>query len=172
MKDKILNYIMSLLLILLIVMVMFKTSSKDFQNQVYRTVNNIQMKFSGAKSPKQELKSQPSTNENKPSSQKIVEPVFGPYMRELQRHIKAAWTPPKGNESKRVVLLFKIAKDGKLLYVKVFKSSGVIAADQAAIKAVEMAAPFKPLPKEFQGKSVDIQFTFDYNVFNKKLNKF
>ena len=44
--------------------------------------------------------------------------------------------------------------------------------DEAALKALELTAPFEPLPKEFKGKSVDIQFTFDYNVLDKKLKKF
>jgi hypothetical protein len=30
-------------------------------------------------------------------------------MSELQRRIKRNWSPPRGNESKRVILLFKIA---------------------------------------------------------------
>ena len=70
-----------------------------------------------------------------------------------------------GNESKRVVLLFKIAKDGRLLSCSVFKSSGLPGADKAAINAVQATAPFRPLPAEFKGQSIDIQFTFDYNVF-------
>lgn len=74
------------------------------------------------------------------------------------------WDPPKGEHSKRVVLLFKIAKDGRLLNVSVHNSSGTPEADQAAIRAVKLTAPFKPLPAEFRGQSVDIQFTFDYNV--------
>ena len=87
------------------------------------------------------------------------------YMRELQRRIKLNWNPPKGNESKRVVLLFKIAKDGRLLSCSVFKSSGLQNADKAALNAVHLAAPFRPLPPEYKGQSIDIQFTFDYNVF-------
>lgn len=100
-----------------------------------------------------------------PGIDSIREPDFGPYMRELQRRIKMNWDPPKGNESKRVVLLFKIARDGRLLSIRVFKSSGVPSADKAALNAVELTAPFRPLPAEFKGGSVDIQFTFDYNVF-------
>lgn len=100
-----------------------------------------------------------------PGIDAIREPDFGPYMRELQRRIKMNWDPPKGNESKRVVLLFKIARDGRLLSVRVFKSSGLPNADKAAINAVELTAPFKPLPPEYKGSSIDIQFTFDYNVF-------
>ena len=101
-----------------------------------------------------------------PGIDALREPDFGPYMRELQRRIKMNWDPPKGNESKRVVLLFKIAKDGRLLSCKVSKSSGLPSADQAALKAVELTAPFRPLPADFKGQNIDIQFTFDYNVFN------
>lgn len=101
-----------------------------------------------------------------PGIDALREPDFGPYMRELQRRIKMNWDPPKGNESKRVVLLFKIAKDGRLLSCRIHKSSGLPSADQAALKAVELTAPFRPLPGDFKGASIDIQFTFDYNVFN------
>lgn len=100
-----------------------------------------------------------------PGIDALREPDFGPYMRELQKRIKLNWDPPKGNESKRVVLLFKIARDGRLLSCRVHKSSGMPSADQAALKAVELTAPFRPLPADFKGQSIDIQFTFDYNVF-------
>lgn len=100
-----------------------------------------------------------------PGIDALREPDFGPYMRELQRRIKLNWDPPKGNESKTVVLLFKIAKDGRLLSCKVNRSSGLPSADQAALKAVELTAPFRPLPADFKGQSIDIQFTFDYRVF-------
>lgn len=107
----------------------------------------------------------PGGGGGRPGIDAIREPDFGPYMKELQRRIKMNWDPPKGNESKRVVLLFKIAKDGRLLSCSVFKSSGLPNADKAAINAVQLAAPFRPLPPEFKGQSIDIQFTFDYNVF-------
>ena len=100
-----------------------------------------------------------------PGIDALREPDFGPYMRELQRRIKLNWDPPKGNESKTVVLLFKIAKDGRLLSCRVNRSSGLPSADQAALKAVELTAPFRPLPADFKGQSIDIQFTFDYRVF-------
>lgn len=100
-----------------------------------------------------------------PGIDSLREPDFGPYMRELQRRIRSNWDPPKGNESKRVVLLFKIAKDGRLLSVRVMKSSGLPNADRAALNAVRLTAPFKPLPAGYRESSVDIQFTFDYNVF-------
>ena len=110
----------------------------------------------------------PGGGGGRPGIDAIREPDFGPYMRELQRRIKLNWNPPKGNESKRVVLLFKIAKSGRMLSCRVLKSSGLPAADQAALRAVELTAPFRPLPAEFRGQSIDIQFTFDYNVFGAR----
>ena len=103
-----------------------------------------------------------------PGIDALREPDFGPYMRELQRRIKLNWDPPKGNESKTVILLFKIARDGRLLSCRVHRSSGLPTADQAALKAVELTAPFRPLPADFKGQSIDIQFTFDYKVFGAK----
>lgn len=113
-------------------------------------------------------------NYNKPSrpqqnslsqTQTSSEVDFGPYMRELQRRIKMNWDPPKGDENKRIVLLIKIAKDGRLLSCSVLKSSGIPNADKAAINAVHLASPYRSLPSGYKGTSIDIQFTFDYNVF-------
>ena len=39
----------------------------------------------------------------------------------------------------------------------------------AALNAVKLTAPFRPLPPEFKGNSVDIQFTFDYNVLGASM---
>lgn len=89
---------------------------------------------------------------------------FGPYMADLQRRIKKHWFPPKGNESKRVVVIFKVHSGGELSGLHIDHGSGVAIADNAALKAVEDAAPFRPLPAGAPD-IVDIQFTFDYNVF-------
>lgn len=99
-----------------------------------------------------------------PGIDAVREPDFGPYMRDVQKKIKSNWDPPEGDKSKRVVLLFKIAKDGSLLSCSVKKSSWNSNVDYAAIKAVKQTAPFPPLPPEFKGQSIDIQFTFDYNI--------
>lgn len=89
---------------------------------------------------------------------------MGPWMRDLQRKIKKAWFPPKGNESKRIKVSFKVHKDGHVTKVKLISSSGVSIADDAAVQAISDAAPFAALP-DGAGDEVDINFTFDYNVF-------
>ncbi|HEY9680620.1 MAG TPA: TonB family protein [Oculatellaceae cyanobacterium] len=90
-------------------------------------------------------------------------PSYGAYMVDMQRRIKRSWFPPRGGESTQVVVAFKIANDGSLLSSKIHKSSGSAAADHAAMVAVSNAAPYRHLPDAT--KSVDVEFTFDYNMF-------
>lgn len=107
----------------------------------------------------------PDDGPGRPSVEARKDVDFGPYMADLQRRIKRAWFPPKGNESKRVKVVFKVHKDGQMTNLRILISSGLQIADAAALKAVENAAPFRPLP-DGAPNDVDIEFTFDYNVFN------
>jgi len=107
----------------------------------------------------------PDDGKGRPSVAARADVDFGPYMADLQRRIKRAWFPPKGNESKRVKVVFKVHRDGQMTNLRMVTSSGLTIADQAALKAVENAAPFRPLPAGAPD-DVDIEFTFDYNVFN------
>ena len=85
----------------------------------------------------------------------------------LQHEIKKNWHPPKGKDSKRVVALFKVDKQGNLLSTKIEKSSGDKLTDMAAISAIRASAPFEALPEQYTEKDVDINFTFDYNVWTQ-----
>jgi TonB family protein len=96
---------------------------------------------------------------------KAGEPDFTRYMAELQRKIKRNWFPPRDAESRRITVQFKVALDGSMSGLRITKSSGIGIADQAALNAVQNAAPFASLPKN-SPDAVDIEFTFDYNVFN------
>jgi len=89
---------------------------------------------------------------------------FGAYMAELERRIKRSWAPPRVPLSKRVVAKFVISRAGALSGLAISSSSGSASVDQAALRAIENSAPFAPLP-EGADENVDIQFTFDYNVF-------
>ena len=111
----------------------------------------------------------PGNPNGAPGIDAIRQPNWGPYMRDLEQRIKRNWSPPKGDSSKRVVITFTIGRDGRLLSHRVTKSSGVPLADRAAMSAIELTAPFRPLPPEFKGQSVPIEFTFDYNVLNSVL---
>ena len=108
----------------------------------------------------------PGNPNGAPGIDAIRQPNWGPYMRDLEQRIKRNWSPPKGDSSKRVIITFTIGRDGRLLSHKVTKSSGSPLADRAALSAIELTAPFRPLPPEFKGQSIPIEFTFDYNVLN------
>lgn len=97
---------------------------------------------------------------------------FNPYMKSLQNQIKSNWHPVQCSESRKIVTLFKIEKDGALKNLMILKSSGNDKADEAALKAIYVSAPFSSLPQEFKGKSINIEFTFDYNVFMAKNYKY
>ena len=86
---------------------------------------------------------------------------FGPWMREFMRRCKMNWEPPKGCEYLPVTVSVKVDKNGKLLDCKIYKTSREPRADKAAMKAVEVT-PFRPLPDEYKGESVEIQMTFGY----------
>lgn len=91
---------------------------------------------------------------------------FGPYMRDMQRNIKLNWEPQKLGHSTQTTVFYSIKKDGTLKNVSIYKSSGDKKTDAAAIKAVKKTK-FRPLPTGFDKDSIDVQFTFDYNVFGK-----
>lgn len=93
---------------------------------------------------------------------------FGSYLAEVQKRIKKNWFPPRGAESLTLTLKFKVLKDGSVRSIRLVKSSGVAAADEAAKAAITNGAPFPELPRA-AGDDIDIKFTFDYNVFNGKL---
>lgn len=98
------------------------------------------------------------------------------YMKSLQKKIKAEWNPPARKQKKNVVVLFSISKNGQLISPKIKTSSGDDEMDDAALMALERAAPFDPLPesilkltkKNEHSKSVNVEFKFDYNVREKR----
>ena len=92
---------------------------------------------------------------------------FKDYMPKMQNKIKSNWNPPKNESSSKIILNYEIKKDGTLGEIKVLTSSGDTNADEMAIEALKNSAPFEPLPEGFAGDKIDVQFTFDYNVYQK-----
>lgn len=86
------------------------------------------------------------------------------YMKELPNKLKNNWDLPQTDKETKVVVLFEIGYDGRLISHKIKKSSGYLPADRAAMHAVELSAPFPPLPKGFNGKSVFVEFVFESKI--------
>ena len=118
-------------------------------------------------SPRDNTNNQQIIEKHKKHSNDPKLSYFDSYMNNLQNKIKSNWSPPKSKVSKDVILKFKIARDGSLVKTKIIKSSDDTATDMAAIEALKKSAPFEPLPKQCKDNSVDVEFTFDYNVLNR-----
>lgn len=96
---------------------------------------------------------------------------FGPYLIRLLREVRRNWyavipESARWGEKGRVVIIFTILKDGSVPpgQPTIVRSSGRSHLDRPALAAVHASEPFPPLPEEFTGPSIVLQFTFLYNL--------
>ena len=89
---------------------------------------------------------------------------FTYYLKQLQQKVSEKWVHPARTAERglHVVVLFEISRDGQVITPTVEKSSGNHFYDQSALRAVMDAAPFPPLPQEFQAQSLRVHFGFDF----------
>ncbi len=81
---------------------------------------------------------------------------FGYYIDQLLSAIDSKWTrPPLGNEVKAIIS-FRIQRDGSLTDLQVAQSSGYNSFDLAALRAVQNASPFAPLPRAYRNDSLGV----------------
>jgi TonB family protein len=80
------------------------------------------------------------------------------YLRELEKKIKSCWISDR--QLKEIRINFRIRSDGYLTNLALEHSSGNAQADIAAIRTIQNAAPFFPLPPG-AGQFVKLQFRFD-----------
>jgi TonB family protein len=95
-----------------------------------------------------------------PSVVALPDVDFGPYMADLQRHLRRAWKPVSRPDPKTAVVVFQINKGGTVSHLRLERSSGDSLVDKAALDAVTDASPVRALP-DGASDDVDIQFTFD-----------
>lgn len=124
---------------------------------------NLGASSTGAE-PQTESTNLPKTGFGKTVDSKEVD--FGPYMADMQRRIRKVWRAPKTKNSTHAVVIYKIHTNGSVSHLRLSKSSGVLNADKAALKAIKEVVPLRPLPVGAP-PNIDIQFSFDYNVFNR-----
>ena len=91
---------------------------------------------------------------------------FSWYVQAVQRKVTENWlkyeVDPRIAEAKRVYLTFDIARDGHPSNVQVEQSSGVPSLDLSAKRALERIDSFGPLPPDYSGSKVSVEFWFDY----------
>lgn len=81
--------------------------------------------------------------------------TYGYYLDRLLSLIDAQWQRPNMGEV-RAVIHFEIARDGSISDLRVAETSGYNAFDFAALRAVQSAAPFPPLPRGYRNESLGV----------------
>jgi periplasmic protein TonB len=91
---------------------------------------------------------------------------FSWYVQGVQRKVTENWlkyeVDPRVAEAKRVYVTFDIARDGHPSNVTIEQSSGVPSLDISARRALERIDTFGPLPPDYSGSKVSVEFWFDY----------
>jgi TonB family protein len=94
---------------------------------------------------------------------------FRPYLLRILTTVRRNWMaviPESVKLGRRgqVVIQFAISKDGRVPKLVIAMSSGADALDRAAVAGISASNPFPPLPAEFKGDQIRVQFTFSYNM--------
>src|SRR5213592_1579343 len=91
---------------------------------------------------------------------------FGWYVDTVRRKVSDNWLKyeidPRIGEARRVYLVFDITRDGHPSHIEVEQSSGVPSLGQSAVRALQRIDTFGPLPSDYSGNKVSVEFWFDY----------
>ncbi|MGH9326970.1 MAG: energy transducer TonB family protein [Terriglobia bacterium] len=94
---------------------------------------------------------------------------FGPYLAMILEIVRQNWyavipESARLGEQGRVAIVFEILKDGSVPQLRLVSSSGKVPLDRGAIAGIRASIPFPPLPSQFTGKHLVLQFNFFYNM--------
>ena len=88
------------------------------------------------------------------------------YVRVIQQKVSENWmkyeVDSKINTAQRVYITFDIARDGHPGNVQVEQSSGVPSLDISAVRALQRIDTFGPLPPDYSGNKISVEYWFDY----------
>ena len=89
------------------------------------------------------------------------------YVASMRMRISANWlmatVSPNILTAPRAYLTFEILRDGTVNNVQITQSSGIPEVDRSALRAILASNPLPPLPPDYSGRSVDVQFYFDFH---------
>jgi protein TonB len=88
------------------------------------------------------------------------------YVRVIQQKVAENWlkyeVDPRITSAQRVYITFDIARDGHPSNVQVEQTSGVPSLDISAKRALERIDTFGPLPQDYSGGKISVEYWFDY----------
>jgi protein TonB len=92
---------------------------------------------------------------------------FGWYVQVIQRKVSDNWlkyeVDPGITSAQRVYITFDVARDGHPYNVQVEQSSGVPSLDVSATRALQRIDTFGPLPPDYNGSKISVEYWFDYS---------
>ena len=97
---------------------------------------------------------------------------FRPYLTQVLAAVRRNWfavipeSARLGMSRGRTLIQFSVTSNGSVPKLVIAKSSGAPPLDRAAVAGVSASNPFPPLPKEYLGGDIRLQFTFLYNIRN------
>ncbi|WP_375471426.1 TonB family protein [uncultured Nostoc sp.] len=89
------------------------------------------------------------------------------YLNKLKQRVQQQWLPGMSQSNRRTVLNFTINRSGEVNNLNIVQTSGFRVTDEVAMNAIQRAAPFAPLPTGYRKNYIDIEFTFDINVYGE-----
>lgn len=113
--------------------------------------------------------------EGEPVPLDTPDPKYQDYFRILRERIQAKWSYPREAGDRGIggalLIEFHIAKDGRLAYLEVRRSSGVEILDEYAVNAIKLAQPFPPVPDNLAKQVLAINGNFVYQIVENSLVK-
>jgi TonB family protein len=101
------------------------------------------------------------------------EPKYQDYFKKIREKIQAKWIYPREAGDRglqgELLLEFHIAKDGRLAFIELRNSSGARILDDYAMRAVELAQPFPPVPDDIAKRVLAINGLFKYQIVGASL---
>ncbi|HZP18434.1 MAG TPA: TonB family protein [Terriglobales bacterium] len=88
------------------------------------------------------------------------------YVRVVNQKVSENWLKyeidPRIQSANRVYLTFDIERNGHPTHIQIEQSSGVPSLDMSAVRALQRIDTFGPLPADYSGSRVSVEFWFDY----------
>jgi protein TonB len=92
---------------------------------------------------------------------------YGWYVQVIQQKVSENWLKYEVDRSisgaERCYITFDIARDGHPFNVQVEQPSGVPSLDQSAVRALQRIDTFGPLPPDYSGSKISVEYWFDYS---------
>ncbi len=91
---------------------------------------------------------------------------FPSYVDAVRNRISSNWlqstVDPTVRWAPRASFSFTVLRDGTVTNVQMLQSSGNRSVDNSALRAIQSSSPMSPLPSNYSGNSVTVEFWFDF----------